>query len=109
MLHCRSKEYIQTAPTKRNALYYNMKHPKRGKALIFNHDFFSNNKLQRRGESKIDCQNLSDTLKRLGFDIKVYDNLKHKEIVKTLEKGNELMQIIKMQILKKRIPNFEHL
>ncbi|XP_043476822.1 caspase-1-like [Leptopilina heterotoma] len=82
----RSKEYLQTAPTKKNAMYYNMKHPKRGSALIFNHDLFTNKKLPQRMEAKIDCEILSNILKSLDFEIKIYDNLNYKEIVKTLEK-----------------------
>ncbi|XP_051170110.1 caspase-1-like [Leptopilina boulardi] len=82
----RSKEYLQTAPTKKYANYYNMTHLNRGKALIFNHELFINNKLPRRTESKIDCDNLSKILKQLDFDVKIYDNLNYKEIVRTLEK-----------------------
>lgn len=82
----RSKEYQQTAPTKKNANYYNMKHSRRGSALIFNHELFASKTLPQRTEAKIDCEILSDILKSLDFDVKIYDNLNYKEIVKTLEK-----------------------
>ncbi|KAL6268453.1 hypothetical protein P5V15_001588 [Pogonomyrmex californicus] len=76
----------QLAPTQRYATYYNMNHTKRGLAVIFNHEFFTISHLKPRHGTNVDCENLTITLKNLGFDVNHYHNLVHRDIVKQLEK-----------------------
>ncbi|KAH0552661.1 caspase-1-like [Cotesia glomerata] len=77
---------LQTAPTEKYASHYNMSHPKRGFAIIFNHEFFNvSNSLKPRTGTNVDCENLIATLKSLAFDVFDYHNLNHRDIVKHLE------------------------
>ncbi|KAH0951016.1 hypothetical protein HN011_008887 [Eciton burchellii] len=77
---------LQTAPTDRYAMYYNMNHSKRGLALIFNHEFFTIGHLKPRCGTNVDCENLSKTLKGLGFEVNDFHNSDHRDIVKQLER-----------------------
>jgi hypothetical protein len=62
----------------RNAEEYNMCHPRRGVALIFNHQFF--NRLPPRFGSSKDRDSLSLQLQLLGFEIKVYNDLSYTQL-----------------------------
>ncbi|XP_076238891.1 caspase-1 [Calliopsis andreniformis] len=77
---------IQIAPTERYATHYNMNHRKRGLAIIFNHEFFTIPHLKRRCGTNVDCDNLINTLKDLGFDVNDFHNSMHRDIVKNLER-----------------------
>ncbi|XP_056420679.1 caspase-6 isoform X2 [Hyla sarda] len=63
------------------AAEYNMKHTRRGLALIFNHDWFywQLKLLERRG-TDTDRDNLYRRLSDLGFEVRAYNNLKAAEI-----------------------------
>ena len=82
---------LQTAPTQRYATHYNMNHEKRGLALIFNHEFFTVSHLKQRSGTNVDCENLVNTLKELGFEVNDFHNPTHKDIVKNLERGRSLL------------------
>ncbi|EFN89257.1 caspase-1 [Harpegnathos saltator] len=77
---------LQTAPTERYATHYNMNHPKRGLAIIFNHEFFTISHLKPRCGTNVDCENLSNTLKNLGFEVNDFHNSNQRDIVKNLER-----------------------
>lgn len=64
-----------------------MNHGKRGLAIIFNHEFFNVSHLKQRCGTNIDCENLAETLKGLGFEVNDFHNSTHKDISKYLEKG----------------------
>lgn len=66
---------------------YYMKHPRRGKAIIFNHEHFEKDN-QREG-TQYDVQTLKTTLTTLKFEIEVYDDYEYcdiKNVIKNLSK-----------------------
>lgn len=67
------------------AYEYNMDHPFRGKALIFNHEFFDLDFLEARGGTNVDRDSLTRCLKGLNFEVQDYNNFTTREIMKTLE------------------------
>ncbi|XP_070158551.1 caspase-1 [Polyergus mexicanus] len=77
---------LQTSPTERYATHYKMNHSKRGIALIFNQEFFTTAHLKRRFGTNVDCDNLINTLKNLGFEVNDVHNSTHGDIVKQLER-----------------------
>lgn len=64
-----------------------MGHAKRGLAIIFNHEFFTVSHLKPRSGTNVDCEQLVNTLKDLGFEVKDFHNATHRDIVKNLEAG----------------------
>lgn len=73
-------------PVDRYASDYNMNHPKRGLALIFNHEHFEIPQLKSRAGTNVDCENLASTLKHLDFDVRVYKDMKLRDMQKEVEK-----------------------
>lgn len=69
-----------------NASEYNMRHRRRGHAVIFNHDVFETKHYAPREGSKIDVNNLCEKLCSLQFDVTVHDNLEYSEIRDTISK-----------------------
>lgn len=67
-------------PVEEDAEEYNMKHKRRGKAVIFNHDKFANDSAKPRVGSHVDVQSLEITYKALDFEVTTYNNLSHSEI-----------------------------
>ncbi|GFX37848.1 caspase-7 [Trichonephila clavipes] len=66
---------------------YFMNYPKRGKCLIFNHKMFeSHTGLNKRNGTDADSARLYVRFRELGFDAKVYTDLKVKEVQKELQK-----------------------
>jgi caspase-like apoptosis-related cysteine protease len=61
-------------PVKKDAEEYNMNHKRRGKAVIFNHDAFRDQSLNRSG-STADVNVLTETYGSLGFEVIVHKNL----------------------------------
>ncbi|XP_062902343.1 caspase-6-like isoform X1 [Mobula hypostoma] len=69
------------------SLEYNMKHRRRGTALIFNHEhFYWYLGLPSRGGTNADKMNLERRLRDLGFDVSTYDNLKSIDIMEIIHK-----------------------
>ncbi|CAL8126738.1 unnamed protein product [Orchesella dallaii] len=70
---------------------YNMNHPRRGKAVIFNFDRWDNTNIPtldlppRLGSEK-DKKDLSDCLRDLSFEVITHDNLKRQKFDKVLDK-----------------------
>jgi len=65
---------------------YQMSHRRRGKALIFNHEKYKQERmLGLRDGTNIDRDKLETVLKSMKFDVNVYNDLKWTEIEETLE------------------------
>lgn len=73
-------------PVERYASEYNMKHSKRGMAIIFNHEHFEIMSLKSRTGTNVDCENLRHTLDRLQFEVVVHKDLRYCEIQQEIEK-----------------------
>jgi caspase-like apoptosis-related cysteine protease len=69
----------------RDAEEYNMCHPRRGVALIFNHHHFD--RMANRSGSSKDCKKLSVQLESLGFEIKMYQDLSYAQLSEVLMKS----------------------
>ncbi|KAM7022102.1 caspase-6 [Passerculus sandwichensis] len=69
---------------------YKMDHQRRGVALIFNHKRFSwqLNMRDRRG-TEVDRDNLNHTLTNLGFEVRVFDNLKAEDVQKRIDEASK--------------------
>jgi hypothetical protein len=65
---------------------YNMSHEKRGTAIIFNNAIFDNPDFNLVGTEN-DRDNLKNTMECLGFDVKVYNDLKRNELKEIVRKG----------------------
>jgi len=72
-------------PVERYASHYNMKHNKRGIAIIFNHEHFEIMSLKSRTGTNVDCENLRHALETLNFDTQVYKDLRFNEIQREVE------------------------
>lgn len=81
---------LQTSPTERYASHYKMDHPKRGIAIIFNHELFSINHLKPRNGTNTDCENFKNALELLGFTVRVYENYTSKRLEMVLKEASEL-------------------
>lgn len=76
--------YIK-APIDKNALCYNMRHKRRGDAIIFHHvEFDSNLELNKRENDKDLLEKLRQVLKDLDFEVIVYEDFTFKEIAKII-------------------------
>lgn len=74
--------------------YYKMNHKNRGIALIFNHyEFVKPGYPAREGTDK-DCKEITKTLKKLGFEIIVHNDLKLGRIEEVLDDGNSTCILI---------------
>ncbi|ODM92296.1 Caspase-1 [Orchesella cincta] len=74
-------------PVHKDSEVYNMNHPKRGRALILNHENFNSNlDLGRRYGTERDKMSLQQTFKNLGFDVSAFDDLTYHEVAKEVEK-----------------------
>jgi caspase-like apoptosis-related cysteine protease len=85
-------------PVDKNAEEYNMKHKRRGKAVIFNHYSFNNDNLIRRDGSQVDVEKLEKTYKALDFDVTTYDDLEYNEI-RSVINGCKYEKVVKIQVL----------
>lgn len=73
--------------TERNARYYKMDHPKRGLAIIFNHELFKVSGLKQRTGTHVDCANFKQQLERLNFQVVVYTDLEHQDVIGKIREG----------------------
>lgn len=64
----------------RYATHYNMNHPKRGYALIFNNKTFDSRRYSERTGTDVDAKNLEDTLAKLKFQVTRCNNLTAQDI-----------------------------
>ena len=82
-INCVFRQY--TAPIEADAGEYNMDHEKRGRAIIFNHEKYSEDLgLQERTGTHADKICLKQRFEKLKFDVDVFDDLKVDEIKKKL-------------------------
>lgn len=72
-------------PTERYASEYNMRHNKRGMAIIFNHEHFDIPSLKSRTGTNVDCENLRHSLEYLQFDVIVYKDMRYADIHQKIE------------------------
>lgn len=81
-----NNQHVARMPTERDAIEYNMNHSKRGKAIILNHERYDTHlALPPRNGTKVDEENLKNTLEMLHFDVVVYNDLCHSDIQKKME------------------------
>lgn len=69
--------------------FYNLKHKKRGIALIFNHEHFDDPAIKSRKGTKKDKYNLEKIFTKLDFDVRIYDDRKYAEISRILKDGKK--------------------
>lgn len=67
--------------------FYNMSHPNRGMALIFNHRFFNEMLCKPRRGTDYDCDKMQSVLETMGFHVKIYNDYTRLEIMETLDIG----------------------
>jgi len=68
-------------PCAKDAEQYNMRHRRRGVALLFNHKHFAPHLgLKQRNGTDQDRENLSNTLRKLDFEVRVYEDRAWKDI-----------------------------
>lgn len=69
--------------------FYNVSHPNRGLALIFNHYVFDDKNMNPRQGTEKDVKNLRNTFGDLGFDVQVYNDLKYGDLYDVLQTGSD--------------------
>lgn len=88
--HSTNVSRVARMPAERYATEYNMKHSKRGIAIIFNHEHFDVMSLKSRAGTNVDCERLRNTLERLHFDVIVHKDLRFDDIKDHIEQSNIL-------------------
>lgn len=78
---------VARMPVERYASEYNMSHSKRGTALIFNHEVFEIPSLKPRAGTNVDCDNLCKALSAIHFDVKLYKDLRLRDMMQRIEEG----------------------
>lgn len=73
--------------------FYKMNHRHRGTAIIFCHELFdlARNNFERRSGTHHDCENLKNTLNKLGFNVKICHDFFHDQIIQELKNGNYII------------------
>lgn len=72
-------------PTEKYSDEYNMNHPRRGHAIIFNNYKFEEDRFPERKGSDVDVRLLHELYTELQFEITVYDNKEYTEIKTILD------------------------
>ncbi|PBC26688.1 Caspase [Apis cerana cerana] len=70
--------------TPKDSPIYSMTQKKRGKCVIFNHEKFEYERESRRKGTKYDEDAIKKTFSALGFEVKVYNDLKVNEIMEVI-------------------------
>lgn len=78
---------VAEMPVERTAPYYKMDHPRRGLAVIFNHEVFNVHGLRARSGTQVDNECLKEQLTALGFYVKSFQNLNYSQLAEEVEKG----------------------
>ncbi|XP_015589999.1 caspase-1 isoform X2 [Cephus cinctus] len=76
---------VAVMPVMIDAECYNTNHKNRGKCLVFNHEMFDTGFEKREGSS-VDAKRIQKTFTNLGFEVDVFDNYKHSEVIDRVEK-----------------------
>nr|UBY00367.1 caspase 1 [Bactericera trigonica] len=71
-------------PVAKDSAEYNMSHPRRGRAIVFNHDEFQMDNMTPRPGSGADVKNLEAAFDALGFQVSVYTNPEFRDITEIL-------------------------
>lgn len=71
-------------PVAKDSCEYNMAHPRRGRAIVFNHDEFKMDNMTPRPGSGADVKNLESAFYALGFEVTLYNNLAFGDITEIL-------------------------
>jgi len=80
-------QHVARASTTKDADRYNMEHPRRGKAVIFNHrDFHPDQQMKMRSGTDVDRDALGRVLQGLDFDVTIYNDLKKSELFAILDR-----------------------
>lgn len=66
---------------------YNMNHQHRGIALIFNHEFYQNNRRSRRKGTVEDRERLAAILDELNFDVRIFNDFRWDDMFAALKIG----------------------
>lgn len=74
-------------PVAKHSTHYNMKHPRRGFAIIFNHEVFEYGSLKPRSGTMEDANRLVQCLKDLQFEVYLYQDLKKDDLENVIESG----------------------
>lgn len=83
-----STQPVAAMPVARDSEVYNMNHPRRGVAFLFNHKHFDHRLgLKTRNGTDADRDNLRLTLRQLDFEVRVYEDLAFKDIERLLEEA----------------------
>lgn len=69
----------------KNDLFYNTNHPRRGIAVIFNHEHFDLPVLKQRNGTEADGHNLEITLRNMHFEVIVHKDLTFKQLDAVLD------------------------
>lgn len=78
---------MTTAAIDKNEDLYKMNHPKRGMALIFNHQQFDSSALDERHGTEKDATTLTKVLKKHKFNVAIYNDLNYGAIYDVLVEG----------------------
>ena len=82
-INCVFRQY--TAPIEAGAGEYNMTHEKRGRAIVLNHEKYSEElELGDRTGTNVDKMCLKQRFEKLKFDVDVFDDLKVADIKEKL-------------------------
>ncbi|XP_071442442.1 caspase-1-like [Hetaerina americana] len=76
-------------PVHKFAEFYNMNHRSRGQAIIFNHENFEDSSLKSRSGTTLDCLNLGERLRKLGFKVRTYHDLKFSDLKEKVNQAAE--------------------
>lgn len=79
------KSAIAPMPVEKYSSEYNMNHRSRGKAIIFNHEYFNLEFLKPRHGTNLDRDRLIRSMKTLGFEVTAHNNFTTREVMETLE------------------------
>lgn len=66
-----------------------MTHENRGKCIIFNHERFESLGFDKREGSSLDAQRLEKTFEKLGFDVELYVDFTHSEVMTKIDEGKK--------------------
>lgn len=75
--------HIAQMPVERRAGQYNMRHRRRGLALIFNNENFNQEGLKKRSGTNVDADNLKAALENHKFDVRIFPDYTFDEIDET--------------------------
>lgn len=75
-------------------------HPRRGKAIIFNHLKYKNQSHKERKGSELDAERLQEELKAVGFEVEELENRTYEQIKKKLKQSKFEIVVRERQTLK---------